>query len=163
MKLEKSITSSWLAGFIDGEGCFMISFSLRAKMKHGFEIKPSFSCSQKRDKQGFNFSVLSFIKQEFKSGFIRFSKKDQLWKYEVRNIDSLYNNVIPYFDVNLLHTSKQTDFYKFKQICLIIKSNHHLSITGAKEIIELAFSMSKSEKGRYTKEQLLKLLNKVKI
>lgn len=95
----------------------MISFSLRAKMKYGFEIRPSFSCSQKKDKQGFNFSVLNFIKQELKSGFIRFSKKDQLWKYEVRNMNSLHNNVIPYFDTNLLHTSKQVDFYKFKRIC----------------------------------------------
>ena len=163
MKLEEGINNSWLSGFVDGEGCFTISFSLRTKMKHGFEIKPSFSCSQKKDKQGLNFSVLNFIRQKMKSGFIRFLRKEQLWKYEVRDIDMICDNVIPYFDINQLHTSKQLDFQKFKQICLIIKTNHHLSIIGAKTIIELAFSMNDSRKKKYTKDQLLKLLNKVKI
>ena len=63
----------------------------------------------------------------------------------------------------MLRTAKKMDFEKFKRICLIIKSNHHRSLSGAKEIINLAFTMNISGKRKYSKEFLLKLLDKVKI
>ncbi|CAG8551649.1 3334_t:CDS:2, partial [Cetraspora pellucida] len=124
-------------GFVDGEGCFSISFSLRSKMKHGFEVRPSFSLAQRKDKNRLNNTVLVEIQNFFQVG------------------------IIPYFEVNMLRTSKKMDFEKFKKICLIIKSNHHLAMSGAKEIIDLAFEMNVSGKRKYKKEFLLKLLDKV--
>ena len=161
-KLETK-KDAWLTGFIDGEGCFSISFSLRSKMKHGFEIRPSFSCAQRKNKDSLNKIVLNEIQSLFQAGFIRFSKKDQMWKYEVRRIDDICEKIIPYFETNVLRTSKKLDFEKFKIVCLIIKSNHHLSISGVKEIIDLSFTMNVSGKRKYEKEFLLKLLDKVKI
>ena len=161
-KLE-SKKDAWLTGFVDGEGCFSISFSLRSKMKHGFEIRPSFSCAQRKDKDSLNKTVLNKIKNLFQAGFIRFSKKDQMWKYEVRQINDICEKIIPYFETNILRTAKKLDFEKFKKICLIIKSNHHLSVSGVKQIINLAFTMNVSGKRKYEKEFLLKLLDKVKI
>lgn len=154
---------AWLTGFVDGEGCFSISFSLRSKMKHGFEIRPSFSCAQRKDKDSLNKMVLDEIQNLFQAGFIRFSKKDQMWKYEVRQINDICEKIIPYFETNILRTAKKLDFEKFKKICLIIKSNHHLSVSGVKQIINLAFTMNVSGKRKYEKEFLLKLLDKVKI
>jgi len=161
-KLE-SKKDAWLTGFVDGEGCFSISFSLRSKMKHGFEIRPSFSCAQRKDKDSLNKTVLNKIQNLFQAGFIRFSKKDQMWKYEVRQINDICEKIIPYFETNMLRTAKKLDFEKFKKICLIIKSNHHLSVSGVKQIINLAFTMNVSGKRKYEKEFLLKLLDKVKI
>ena len=161
-KLE-SKKDAWLTGFVDGEGCFSISFSLRSKMKHGFEIRPSFSCAQKKDKDSLNKMVLDEIQNLFQAGFIRFSKKDQMWKYEVRQINDICEKIIPYFETNMLRTAKKLDFEKFKKICLIIKSNHHLSVSGVKQIINLAFTMNVSGKRKYEKEFLLKLLDKVKL
>ncbi|MCE8163891.1 MAG: LAGLIDADG family homing endonuclease [Candidatus Moeniiplasma glomeromycotorum] len=159
----KSKQDAWLIGFIDGEGCFSISFSLRSKMKHGFEIRPSFSCSQRKDKDNLNKVILIEIQNFFQAGFIRFSKRDQMWKYEVRDLDEICKKIIPYFEVNRLRTSKRLDFEKFKRICLIIKTNHHLSLLGSREIVDLAFTMNISGKRKYTQEFLLKLLDKVKI
>ena len=161
-KLE-SKKDAWLTGFVDGEGYFSISFSLRSKMKHGFEIRPSFSCAQRKDKESLNKIVLNEIQNLFQAGFIRFSKKDQMWKYEVRQIDDICAKIIPYFETNTLRTSKKLDFEKFKKICFIIKSNHHLSVSGVRQIINLAFTMNVSGKRKYDKEFLLKLLDKVKI
>jgi hypothetical protein len=161
-KLE-SKKDAWLTGFVDGEGCFSTSFSLRNKMKHGFEIRPSFSLAQRKDRESLNNDVLVEIQNFFQAGFIRFSKKDQIWKYEVRNINDICERIIPYFESNELRTAKRLDFEKFKRICRIIKSNQHLSVSGVKEIIDLAFSMNISGKRKYKKEFLLKLLDKVKL
>lgn len=154
---------NWLSGFIDGEGCFSVSFSLRKKMKHGFEIKPSFSCAQKRDKHSLNLKVLEDMKAFFQSGFIRFSKADQVYKYEVRDIDELWKKIIPHFVDYPLKTSKQLDFEKFKEVCQLIKSNHHFSLVGARSIIKLAFLMNSGGTRKYSQELLLRLLDEVKI
>jgi hypothetical protein len=47
-------------------------------MKHGFEIRPSFFCVQRKDKEGLNKLVLDEIQSLFQAGFIRFSKKNQM-------------------------------------------------------------------------------------
>jgi hypothetical protein len=47
-------------------------------MKHGFEIRPSFSLAQRKDKNSLNSAVLFEIQSFFQSGFIRFSRKDQM-------------------------------------------------------------------------------------
>jgi len=159
----ESKKEAWLTGFVDGEGCFSIDFSLRSKMKHGFEMRPSFSVAQRKDHGNLNQTVLIEIQNFFQAGFIRFSKKDQMWKYEIRDMGDIWKKIIPYFETNRLRTSKQLDFEKFKKICLIIKSNHHLSISGGKEVVNLAFGMGVSGKRKYEKEFLLKLLDKVKI
>jgi LAGLIDADG endonuclease len=78
-------------------------------------------------------------------------------------LDEICKKIIPYFETNRLRTSKRLDFEKFKRICLIINSNHHLSLLGSREIVNLAFTMNISGKRKYTQEFLLKLLDKVKI
>jgi hypothetical protein len=41
-----STESSYVTGFVDGEGSFLVSFSKRAKMLTGIEVRPSFTVSQ---------------------------------------------------------------------------------------------------------------------
>src|ERR1700704_5619847 len=42
--------SAYFAGFVDGEGCFTVSFSPRSKLLIGWEVRPSFSVSQNADR-----------------------------------------------------------------------------------------------------------------
>jgi LAGLIDADG endonuclease len=153
----------WLVGFADGESCFSISFNLRAKMNYGIEIRPSFSVSQKRDRENVNYEVLVQIMNFFHGGSIRFSKSDQTWKYETRNIEHINSQIIPYFENFSLRTSKKNDFLRFKRVCSLIKSKHHLSIDGIKEIIEISSTMNVSGKRKFSKDFLLRLVSKVKI
>ena len=132
-------------------------------MNHGIEIRPSFSVSQKRDKDDLNYEVLVSMMNFFKGGSVRFSKNDQTWKYETRNIDHINREIIPYFQINELKTSKRLDFDKFKRICLLIKSKHHLSFLGINEIIEISHTMNIAGKRKYSKDFLLRSLSKMKI
>lgn len=161
--MEICVDNFWLTGFVDGEGCFSISFNLRNKIKVGIETCPSFSISQKKDKYGINYNLICDFVKIFKGGFVRFSNIDQTWKYETRNICHIWDNVIPYFDNNPLRSAKKIDFKKFRDVCSLIKSNKHLSRDGIFEIIEIAFSMNFSGRRKYFKEFLLKSLEKVKI
>jgi hypothetical protein len=147
---------SYISGFVDGEGCFSVSFSLRKKMKMGIEVRPSFSVSQHlRNKE-----IILFLRDFFKCGGVRFSRRDRNFKYEVRSVKDLITKIIPHFEKYPLLTSKRKDFEIFKQVCKIIYSNHHLSPDGMRKIIELSARINESGIKRYEREELLKRITR---
>lgn len=145
---------SYITGFVDGEGCFLISFSLRKKMNLGIEVRASFSVSQhKRSKE-----IILFLHSFFKCGGVRFSKKDQNYKFEVRSIKDLMKIIIPHFRKYPLRTSKKEEFEKFAEICELINSNQHLSQTGLEKIIKLSRNLNVSGHKKYDRTDLLKMI-----
>ena len=149
-------TSWYITGFVDGEGCFSISFTKREKMKTGIEIRPSFSIGQNKK----SLKLLQDIMHYFGCGSIRFSKSDQTYKYEVRSINDLRKKIIPHFKKYPLKTSKNADFLKFNWICDQIASSKHLNKDCLVEIIEQAYLMNESGKRKYTKEDLLRIIKR---
>jgi len=146
--------ASYISGFTDGEGSFSVSFSKRNKFKTHLEVRPSFSISQHKR----NLDVLKNIRDYFGVGAIRFSKRDQNYKYEARSIKDLIKVVIPHFERFPLKTKKLKDFTYFKKICTMINSNLHLNKKYLTEIIENAYLMNESGKRKYKKSELLKLI-----
>lgn len=144
---------SWISGFTDGEGCFSISFTKRKKMKLNVEVRCSISISQERK----SLKSLQVIENYFKCGGIRYSNRDQTYKYEVRDLRQL-KVLVNHFEKYKLLTNKQEDFNKFKLIYKKVQRKEHLNRKGIEEIIEIAYTMNESGKRKYTKEELLKLI-----
>ncbi len=149
----------YVSGFVDGEGCFSISFNFRKKLKTGIEVRPSFAIGQNKR----NLDVLKKIQNFFGCGNLRFSKKDQCYKYEVRNIKDLRKEIIPHFDKFPLQTAKKNDFVIFSEICEKISQSKHRNKKHLEEIIKLAFQMNISGKRKHNQAELLTALNKMKI
>ena len=149
-----SMEGWYITGFVDGEGCFSISFNKREKMTTGLEILPSFSIGQNKR----NLQILQRIRDYFDCGAIRFSKKDQCYKYEVRSVGDLRKKIIPHFQKYPLQTAKNVDFQIFTYICQQIASSKHLNQKYLEEIIEKAYQMNESGKRKYTKDQLLRIV-----
>jgi len=147
--------ASWVVGFVDGEGCFQVSFTHREKLQTNIEVRASFSVSQNSRSK----SSLLKIEEFFGCGSLRYSQKDDTFIYEVRNIDDLYTKILPFFRSYGLLTYKKKDFDSWATIVFKIKQGHHLNKTGLKEIIENAYTMNSKGFGRkYTKDDLLKFL-----
>ena len=151
--------ASYISGFSDGEGCFSVSFNFREKLKTKIEVRPSFAIGQNKR----SLDLLQQIQNFFDCGNIRFSKRDQIYKYEVRNIDELRKKIIPHFEKFPLMTIKRNDFQIFKQICEKVAQMKHLNLRYLKEIIRLAFKMNESGKRKYSEAELLRVLDKMKI
>ena len=151
---KKRNIHEYISGYVDGEGCFSISFSKRDKFLVGWETKPSFSVSQNEDRA----QILFLIQQKFKCGFIRRDYSDKTLKYEVRSLNDLVNKIIPHFEKYPLLSEKQKDFKCFKQICLLMQRNLHRDKHGLQRIINLAFLMNPSGKRKYTKAEMQKAL-----
>ena len=145
---------SYIVGFVDGEGCFSVSFNLRKKLKNGVEIRPSFSVSQNERSK----NIIFRLKEIFGCGSVRFSAKDNTYKYEVRSIKDLTKSIIPFFEKYPLQTSKQNDFILFKNICKTIKEGKHLSQKDLVSIINQAFQMNAAGKRKFRKDFLLQIV-----
>ena len=84
----------FVTGLAEGEGCFCISFAVRAKLRTGLEARPSFSLSlNERDRE-----LLEDLKAFFECGWIRQSRSDRTFKYEVRAISDLVAYIVPHFE-----------------------------------------------------------------
>ena len=123
-------------------------------MKFNIEVRPSFSISQNKA----SLRCLEQIREFFNCGGIRFSKRDQTYKYEVRTLSHLNEHVIPHFREYCLYTQKKEDFQTFTRICDLMKRNLHVSPSGLEQVIHLAYTMNVSGKRKYTKQQLLNFL-----
>ena len=145
----------WITGFVDGEGCFLVSFSVRESRKPPLEVRPSFSVSQTGKR---NCPVLEKLRDSFGCGGIRYSSSDGTYKYEVRSLDELLISIIPHFEKYPLETPKKKDYEKLVEVCHLMKRNLHKNDQGLTKIIHLAYEMNPSGKRKYMKQELLKLI-----
>lgn len=148
--------AQYISGYIDGEGCFCVSFSYRPKnIKVGWEVKPSFAVGQNYDRR----EVLDLMQKYFGCGFMRRDYGDKTLKYEVRRIDELLEKIIPHFKKYPLISAKQRDFLLFAEICKKIKKQKHLDPRGVQEIIELSFKMNGSGKRKHSLNEMISKIN----
>ena len=142
--------NSYLSGYADGEGCFCVSVNKSSRHKFGWDIRPSFSVSQNRDRA----KVLEIYKEKFGCGSIRPDRSDKTLKYEVRSIAELVNRVIPHFERYPLLSSKQRDFRLFKDICEMMLNKAHLTKEGLQKILELADEINPSGKKKFLRREI---------
>jgi len=137
--------------YVDGEGCFTVSISPRAKLLSGLEVRPSFSVSQNGDRA----EVLHALQAYFGCGSIRPDRSDRTLKWETRRLEDLLDRVIPHFERYPLLSGKRLDFERFAVVCHLMNAGAHRSGSGLIEIVELARAMNPSGKRRYDAEVML--------
>ena len=145
---------SYISGFVDGEGCFCVSFQPSKRHCLGWEVRQSFSVSQNADRA----QLLYVIKEKWNCGSIRPDRSDKTIKFEVRNLGELVSVVIPHFRANPLMSSKQSDFTKFAGVCELMSKGRHREVDRFGKIVRLSMDMNPSGKRKYFGSELLSSL-----
>jgi hypothetical protein len=146
--------NSYISGFVDGEGCFCVSFQPSGRHRFGWEVRPSFSASQNAERA----EPLYVIRETWGCGFIRPDRSDKTLKFEVRNLANLVATVLPHFRAFPLVSSKQGDFERFARICEAMREERHLELEGFGQIVRLAMEMNPSGKRKYFGSEILNSL-----
>jgi hypothetical protein len=146
--------NSYISGFVDGEGCFCVSFQPSKRHRFGWEVRPSLSVSQNAERA----ELLHVMREVWECGFIRPDRSDKTVKFEVRNVGDLVAHVLPHFRTSPLLSSKQADFDRFARICQSVSEGRHLELEGLEEIIRLAMEMNPSGKRKYDGNEILNSL-----
>src|SRR3954468_22494005 len=104
--VSREFLSAYISGYADGEGCFSVSIAPRATLAVGWEVRPSFSVSQNRERA----EVLYALQGHFGCGSSQPDRSDKTLKWETRKLDELVELVIPHFIRYPLLSAKQLDF-----------------------------------------------------
>lgn len=149
------ISDDYLVGFVEGEGMFYVGVVPsrgNSRNKSGWQVIYFFKVSQSPSGK----IVLDYLKKRLGCGYIKPNSKhnptDKSLSFIVRDLKSLKDKVIPFFDCKLI--IKRKNFKKFKRIIGLVSKEQHLTRTGIKEILDLAYSMN-TGKRRVSKEQIL--------
>lgn len=143
----------YIAGFIDGEGCFSVSIRRSKFSRLGWTVNPLFQVYQHRD----NAKVLYICKQIFECGYV--SEKGgnpSCFTYAIDKINDLITKVIPFFDKYRLIGEKYNNFLLFKDIVIRMGNKEHLTQSGFIKIAEKSFQMNRN--GKYRKISLEEIM-----
>ena len=151
---ERLLTPEYLAGFIDGEGCFSVSIHPNPNAKFGWLIDPDFTINQHRKSQGFLIRIQKF----FGCGKIyeKSQNKSNVLTYVIYSRRSIMEKVIPLLDKHPLHSNKQNDYALFRNIIFRLMNKEHHNLNGFQQIVKIAFKMNAHGKQRkYLLEEVL--------
>lgn len=126
----------WVAGFVDGEGCFHVSVLKHPEMSLKYQLLPEFVIVQhKRD-----VKLLLALKAFFGSGVVRTNHGDRLC-LRIRKLDAL-KKVCSFFREYPLNSKKKEDLEKFELVLNCIQNKSHLQKEGLFAIIQLVMTMN---------------------
>jgi len=127
----------WIIGFVDGEGCFTVSFFKhpKSRLRLKWQVFPEFVITQGMRSR----AALEEVKDFFGCGEIYLNKRydnhhEHLLKYVVRNREDLLERIIPFFEKNCLRSAKKEDFSNFAKIVRMMDKGKHLEEKGLEKI-----------------------------
>jgi hypothetical protein len=146
-KDDQVLNPWWIVGFVDGEGCFSISFVKNKTVRFGYQIFTEFVITQGEKSK----SVLEGVADFFRCGRLYCNKRhdnhnEHLYRYCVRAREDLQTKIIPFFEKHHLQTSKRKDFEIFVSVVSMMSKGEHLTEDGFAAIRELAAKMNRKKR-----------------
>jgi len=129
-----------ILGFVDAEACFYAKVTPNKTSKLGYRVILSFSIFQhERD-----HSLLESIRNFFGCGSIvvKSKGKNPSFEFKIVGINDLSSIVLPFFDNNILMTSKLFNYKDFRTIVLMCSNGEHLTLEGLEKIRKISNGMN---------------------
>ena len=149
--IPRTDLATYISGFVDGEGCFCVSFQPSRRHRFGWEVRPSFSVSQNAERA----ELLTILLELWGCGSIRPDRSDKTLKFEVRRLADLNDRVLPHVRSHPLISSKQSDVVRFDHICNWMSQGGHLERHGFVRIVRTAMEMNPSGQRKYSESEIL--------
>ena len=137
---------SYIAGFVDGEGCFHVALERNPCTRVGRQLVPEFRISQDVARA----KVLDLAREVLGCGLLRENHRgsnDHTYVLVVRRRQDLLERVIPFFERNPLLSCKQDEFNTFAGIVRAMARGEHLALEGFERLAAEALQMNGG--GRY--------------
>ena len=144
---QERLDANWIAGFVDGEGCFHISINKIPEMSLGWQVLPEFRIVQHEKDE----DTLHKIKNYFGFGDVKVNRTDHHGtrkEFRVRGLENL-NILIDFFKKYKLNTSKRKDFEIFSKVIQRMNNKEHLTKEGLDTIAKLISTMNRKPALKY--------------
>jgi hypothetical protein len=159
---ERLIQVGWVVGFVDGEGCFSVSFvrqpdrTGRRGYRLGYQVAPRFIVSQGAS----SVHCLEELKEFFGVGHVYGNQRhdnhrEHMHQYVVNERWDLFETIGPFFQKHPLRTAKRLDFENFVRVLGMIQDGLHLTCEGLAQIAEITETMNR-QKSRSDRIRILR-------
>lgn len=122
--MSARITGDYIAGFVDGEGCFSLSYR-KDKGKY-FYWKVLFAIVLRKDDK----EIIKKIHKFLNCG--NYILIGEYVRYQIAEVELLVNKIIPFFEKYPLIGKKGNDFKLWKEAVLIIYRNKKKKVNSEK-------------------------------
>lgn len=129
-----SFYNAWLSGFIDAEGCFMLS------LRENERIEFKFKLNQKENHILLNIHKLFNLKESAHL-YHRNTEKHNEWEFYCGN-KNFRTNLIKYLNEYPLRSKKKIPFLKWKNAHGLVNLDRHKSEEGKKAMLRLALRLN---------------------
>lgn len=148
-RAKPELSSDYVVGLVDGEGCFYVSISKSTRYSAGARVILNMHIKmQERDRE-----ILERVVKTIGCGSVYFQKENrpnhtQCYRYTVSSHRDILTKIIPFFTRYPLQTpSKNYNFQLFRKIAEMVKNNDHLSKSGIEKIKKLKQQMNQRTSG----------------
>ena len=129
--------AEWLAGFITGEGCFLV-VTYKANTNVGVGVSLRFKIAQhNRD-----LDLLRYLVAYFDCGSVQKSG-DSVVEFSVAKFENLILRIVPFLEKHPILGSKALDFADFQKVAELMKNKAHLSKSGLEKILAVKSQMNR--------------------
>ena len=125
---SKTIDPHWLAGFVAGEGSFIINIQKSSTYSLGQGVILFFVITQHLRDQQLLFSVMECLA----CGNVY--QKGEVFDFRVSKFADITEKIIPFFKKYQIHGVKAKDFNDWCQVAKLMKEKKHLTIEGLEQI-----------------------------
>lgn len=141
---ERLWICGWIAGFVDGEGCFSVPIFRNRQAALRWQVQPQFVVAQSESSR----DALEDLVRFFGCGKVYVNQRhddhrEQLALYSVKKFTDLRDVVVPFFREHQLRTSKRENFGKFVRVLGLMEERKHLTVSGLIEIAEIVETMNR--------------------
>ena len=136
---SNKIDPSFITGFVDAEGSFMLNILKSSAYRQGWKVQPMFLITQHvRD-----LDLIKKIKVYLDDVGSIDTKDDNAIQLRIFTFKEINEVIIPHFDKYPLITQKRADFELFKLAIEIINQKGHLTSEGLQKLVAIKSSMNK--------------------
>lgn len=150
------VSDDYLIGFTEGEGMFYVGIVPSrgtSRTNSGWQVIYFFKVSQNPNGK----VILEYFLKRLGCGYLKANSltdaTDKSLAYVVRDLPSIKDKVIPFFDGKLV--IKKQAFEQFKKVIKLVSQKQHFDLEGITEILNIAYSMN-TQKRKVLKEHILK-------
>jgi hypothetical protein len=126
------LSSDYIVGLTDGEGCFLVQIRTDCRIVLRFFITQRFDNVKLLDKV-YDFFKIGYVYRKFQGN----DKKKTTFVYEVTKQDDIQNVIVPFFKNNSLQGIKQNSFERFAKIAEIVKNRQNTRRLSKEELEEV--------------------------
>jgi len=141
------LPGEYIAGFIDGEGCFTIVISKHKTKRLGVDARLHFQIEVRDDDQ----EILEYIQETLDCGRIyHLSYERYGWnphvELKVSSFEEITGKLIPFLKKHPLRAKKRFSYQYFLLAVKVFKEKRHLTLEGIQELREIRTKMNQYSK-----------------